>query len=213
VRYLILSDIHADIEALERVLEHAKGAWDQLVFLGDAIGYGHEPEAVVQRLIELSPTVALQGNHEAMALDALETSASYGPARHPRSLSRESLDFLASLKPSYQGEHWGAVHGALRHPWEYLISIPVARANLPYMQVPLYFVGHTHVASAFIHQPGAPKPWQALSFRAPHSRLKLQKDAKLFVNPGSVGQPRDGLDQAGYAIFDEGEGAIEVFRV
>jgi predicted phosphodiesterase len=213
VRYLLLSDIHADIAALERVLKHAEGAWDKLVFLGDAIGYGDEPEAVVQRLIELSPTVALQGNHEAMALDTLSHQATRGPARHAKALSPTSLAFIAALKPSYQGEQWGAVHGALRHPWEYLISIPVARANLPYMQVPLYFVGHTHVASAFLHQPGAPKPWQALSFQAPHSRLALREDTKLFVNPGSVGQPRDGLDKAGYAVFDEEEGEIEIFRV
>ncbi len=221
MRYLVLSDIHANELALDKVFEDAaRWGWDKLVFLGDALGYGQQPEAVVQKLLALKPYVALKGNHEALALALWrgKTPAELGPAMratvlHAKELSASSRSFVQNWPEQHLDENWGAVHGALRRPWEYLISIPVARANLSYMQRPLYFFGHTHVASAFIHTPAASRPWRSLNFRQAHSQFELPAGSSIFLNPGSVGQPRDGLSLASYAIFDKNSGLIEVFRL
>jgi predicted phosphodiesterase len=220
MRYLILSDIHANVRALETVLRHAqKQGWEKLVFLGDLVGYGPEPEAAVRLLRDLQPYVALKGNHEAMVLATVEGGAPPhgGEAlriarRHAGMLSAESLEFLRALKDQHLDNTWGAVHGALRRPWDYLISVPKARASLPLMQRDLYFVGHTHVASAFILTPEPSPAWQSRHFPAT-TRFSLSPGAKAFVNPGAVSEPRDGLPSPGYAIFDSAVSTIEVFRI
>ena len=217
MRYLVISDIHANIEALNRVLDHAgSSTWDRTVFLGDVIGYGHEPEAAVRKLMELDPYVTLKGNHEHAALLAPRHSA-YGPAgrhEHAAKLSPESLEFLASFKERHVDEDWAAVHGSPRNPMEYLVSIPVARANLSHMERRLYFVGHTHVASAFVYdERDEARPWRAHAFRRPHTRIHLSEGTSAFINPGSVSQPRDGTSRAAYAIYDEAERTVDAFRI
>ena len=214
MRYLVISDIHADIAALDVVLDHAgRREWDRVIFLGDAIGYGTEPEAVVQRLLEIKPLVALKGNHE---LAALPPARDPGRRRHEHAglLSKESLSYLASLPERHVDASWAAVHGSPRDPMEYLVSIPAARANLRYMERSICLVGHTHVASAFIHDPeGETRPWRAHAFQQPESRLEIPERASAFLNPGSVSKPRDGLPRAAYAIFDDERRVIEVFRI
>jgi len=220
VRLLLLSDIHAAEAALERVLADAeRRGWDRLVFLGDAVGYGAEPEAVLQRLISLRPLVALQGNHELMLLQLLageEVHAVPDIIRvlegHAAALSDASLAFIRGLPLEHLNGDWAAVHGGLRDPWEYIISIPAARANLPHMRRPLYFVGHTHVPGAFLHHVESGR-WQARAFRSAENRLQLPEGARAFINPGAVGKARDGLPGAAYAIYDEKSRTVESYRL
>ncbi len=222
MRYLILSDIHGNHVALEAVLEHAGGqGWDAVMFLGDAVGYGAQPEEVVQTLIRLKPAIAVCGNHELMVLKLAE-GLSIGErgaiaeiaARHAQEISSSSMAFLKSLPIEALQEGWGAVHGALRKPWEYMISVPSARMNLPLMKRDLYFVGHTHVPMAFIcTTTERGEKWQPVSCAKDHTVIGLQPGQRAFVNPGSVGQPRDGRPLASYAIFHEDSQRIEVFRV
>jgi predicted phosphodiesterase len=218
MRYLLLSDIHADQHALDTVLKHAnEQGWDHLAFLGDAVGYGHQPEEVVQRLISLDPFIALQGNHEVMILNAAQGNTHGIPETmralaldHAARLSSQSMHFLANLPQHQITDTWGAVHGALRQPWEYLISVPVARANQPLMHRPLYFVGHTHVPGAFMLQDGR---WRPRTFKSSHERLDLQGVQAAFVNPGSVSNTRDEQHGMSYAIFDEPSMHVDVYRL
>jgi predicted phosphodiesterase len=226
MRFLLLSDIHADAGALEAVLRHAQTrGWDHLIFLGDAVGRGDEPEAVVSSLAALKPYAALRGNHEAALLAALEPGApnlgtqapgaaspGYGSARdHAQRLSEPNLAFLRDLKEVHLDTSWGAVHGALRRPFEYLASVPVARANQPLMQRPLYLVGHTHAPAVF--SLGRAGGWRGVAFRAAATTFELPPGAATFFNPGAVSGPRDGVAAASYAIFDEPRGRFEVFRL
>lgn len=217
MRYLILSDIHAHEEKLERVLDHAnKQGWDMLVSLGDVVGgMGQQPEATVQRLRALQPLVSLRGNHEAAVLAVAdgESVNDNVAARHASQLSATSLGYLRSYEMSYLNERWGAVHGGLRHPWEYLISIPVVSANLPLMERSLYFVGHTHVAGAFLYAANGTSSWTSIAFRKSYTRLLLPTGSYAFVNPGSISEPRDGLMSSSYVIFDEDSSIVEAFRI
>jgi predicted phosphodiesterase len=207
MRYLVLSDIHANHVALAAVLEHAGAqAWDGLVFLGDAVGYGAQPEEVVQALMRLGPAVAICGNHELMVLKLADGHRIGGGA-----VAEIAARHLARA-PLREG--WAAVHGALRKPWEYIISVPSARMNQPLMKRDLYFVGHTHVPMAYIlSSKGGTQRWQPVSCLQAHTAIELQAGQQAFVNPGSVGQPRDGSVLASYAIFDEASRRIEIFRI
>ena len=219
MRYLLLSDIHANKTAFDRVLKHAsQHAWDKVIFLGDVVGYGHEPEACVQQLMELKPYVAIKGNHEVMLQDVINKTpgsryAMPETAAHATQLSDESIAFLMNLKDQHLDNSWAAIHAALRERWEYIISVPVARGNAALMQRPLYFVGHTHVASAYINTPANSNTWQARLFKDACTTLELPADFRAFINPGSVGQPRDGVPLASYGIFDEAVMRTEFFRV
>lgn len=219
MRYLILSDIHAHAQQLEAVLAHARWqGWDALVFLGDAVGYGDQPGPVLDQLRDLAPYAALQGNHEATLLQALaDGSAEQIPPAYRETveqaagLSAANLEFIKSLSTTHLDAEWGAVHGALRTPWEYLVSVPVARANAPLMARPLYFVGHTHVPGIFCRDADTAR-WYALSCRGERLTFSLRPSDAVFANPGSVGQPRDGLG-ASYAIYDVQKQQLELFRL
>lgn len=205
-------------------MSHARRKrWDRLLFLGDLVGYYPEPERASQRLMELQPHACLLGNHDQLLLQ-LASGAALLPAeddivtsvleRQLRELSAESLAFLGGFAPTASGERWQAVHGALRHPWEYLSSLQAAQSNYPLLEKQLCFVGHTHVPKifAFVEQ-GREDLWRIVSFRREHTIYRIPPRAKLFFNPGSVGQPRDGSPLASYALYDEELGVIEQFRV
>lgn len=222
MRYLVLSDIHANAVALDAVLAHAqRRRWDRTIFLGDVVGYYTQPEAVTQRLLELAPDPAILGNHDAILL-GLAADPSLEPqslvekivARHLGELSAASLDFIRGFSLHAERDGWEAVHGALRKPYEYLSGLPQAQANLPFLKSPLCFVGHTHVPVAFVCVE-SPKGqlWRSVPFRREENIYRLPPRVKVFFNPGSVGQPRDGLALASYAIFDEDQGTVEVYRV
>lgn len=206
---LVLSDIHADASALERVLEHARpSGWERAVLLGDLVGYGDEPAETLAILRELPLRAAVRGNHEGMlaalergdpvraASGILETLAAHGRALRPA-----DREFLARLCAEHLDETWAAVHATPRDPDEYLISVPAARANAPHMKRDLYLVGHTHVPAAYLQAKG--EPWRVRHFRAGTTTTRLRPDQKAFLNPGSVSRSRDGLPGASYALFDE----------
>ncbi len=222
MRYLLLSDIHANAAALEAVLRHAeKRRWDGVVFLGDIVGYYPQAEQAVKALKELDPAVTILGNHDAILLalardDSLEPQSLVEKlmARQLNEVSQESISFIATFELQAEREGWEAVHGAPRDPFEYLSGLPQAQANLPYMKKNLCFVGHTHVPLALACVSSATgQLWRSIPFQRPENLYRLPPQVKVFLNPGSVGQPRDGLPLASYAIFDEDHGVVEVFRV
>lgn len=238
MRYLVLSDLHANLPALDAVLVHAKQrGYDDVMFLGDAVGYYPHPEEVVQRLAALNPSVRILGNHDAALLAMVDQHASAardaGLARDPSvvtevlerhlaELSNDSVRFLQSLQPTHVADDWEATHGALVKPWEYMSSLGAAQANLALMTTKLLFVGHTHFPKVFAAVRAAPRAgssdpgqemWRTITFRHEHGQYRVPPLAHVIANPGAVGQPRDHIPLAAYALFDVPTRSIAFHRV
>lgn len=225
MRFLVLSDLHANLPAFEAVVKHARSrGFDDVMFLGDAVGYYPHAEEVVQRLIELNPSVRVLGNHDSALLElAYGERGEYWAAgvvmevidRQLTTLSSDSIAFLQSLEESARGEGWQAVHGALSRPWDYLATMSAAQDNVRLMEERLLLVGHTHVPKAFasvVHE--GHELWRTISFRDEDgSRYRLPPRARVIANPGSVGQPRDQVPRASYFIFDMERQLLEQHRV
>ena len=224
MRYLLLSDIHGNDIALEAVLDDARRRrWDEVLFLGDLVGYYPRPEKAARRLMELEPSYCLMGNHDQLLLDLADGKASsnmeneivtFVIGRHLEELSEESIEFLRGFRATAKGEKWQAVHGALLRRWDYISSMQSAQANFPLMERSICFVGHTHVPKVFASvNSGREELWRVVSFDDEKATYRIPPRARLFFNPGSVGQPRDGSPLASYAIYDEEQGTIELRRV
>lgn len=226
MRYLVLSDVHANATALTAVLKDAeRRGFDAVLFLGDAVGYYPEPEEVVTRLAELGPTVALMGNHDSLLLalrrgedpEEGRTSPIVRPvlSEQIEALSAASIAWLESLVPHHLDERFEAVHGALARKWQYLHGLDEAEENLDHLQRPLCLVGHTHVPRvlASAEAPGGRRLWRQVSFRQGGGNYRLPPRARGFFNPGSVGQPRDGHPSAAYGLYEPESARLEVVRV
>jgi predicted phosphodiesterase len=229
MRYLVLSDIHANIRAFEAVLQCAdRHAYDAVLFLGDIVGYGNEPEECIQLLKSLKPVMCLQGNHDVLLLSVPEHEAGREPLRkrplgvvewvikrHAGEVSADSRAFLQGFAESFVARDWQAVHGGLRRRWEYISSLNAAQSNAPFLERGLCLVGHTHVPVVHASVSTADGDlWRSISFRQDSSTLyRLPPSIRAFFNPGSVGQPRDGLPQASFGVFDTDRRTVEVHRV
>jgi predicted phosphodiesterase len=223
VRYLILSDIHANHLALEAVLGHARlKRWEKVIFLGDAVGYYTHPNDVLDKVRGLEPVISILGNHEALLLkeksqgsevsfkeDSVVTEVI---KRHALQLTPDNLEFIKTFQNHVLRDGWEVTHGAIRSQWEYMATLQNAQANMPLMTTDVCFVGHTHVPKVYAHIPEGDN-WRTVSFRGEQSTYRIPPKAKIIFNPGSVGQPRDGIPLASYAVFDEDNRVIELFRV
>lgn len=201
---LILSDIHANLEALEAVLAHA-GAFDRLWFLGDAVGYGPDPNACVERLLALKPEVWLAGNHDWAALGKLDLADFNPEARRAAEWTGEQLNpearaVLDAVVPrlNMTDQDVTLVHGSPRGPiWEYILDAGTAYENFDQFTTSMCLFGHTHVPTAFEEHPDGAYRWRY----ALDEPLALN-GSRWLINPGSVGQPRDGDPRASYARLD-----------
>jgi predicted phosphodiesterase len=211
MRLLVLSDIHADARALEAVLaDSASLNWDQVLLLGDLIGYGTEPGQTVSVLRSLPLRAAIRGNHETMLLQLLHgdpVAASSDIltmlARHAEQLSDGNLEFLAGLPETHveAGSGWQLAHGSPRRHDEYVLSSATARASSASLQQPVCFIGHTHVPAAF--HAGEDGRWRARSFSASETAFRLPEGSRAFLNPGSFLLVREGAGGSSYGIYDE----------
>jgi diadenosine tetraphosphatase ApaH/serine/threonine PP2A family protein phosphatase len=174
-------------------------------------------------LMQLAPFACLMGNHDQLLIDLADgkTSSnmeneivSFVIGRHLEELSSESLEFLRRFKMNAMTEKWQAVHGALLRTWDYISSLQSAQSNFPLLERPICFVGHTHVPKVFASvSAGREDLWRVVGFNSDRATYRIPPRAKLFFNPGSIGQPRDGSPLASYAIYDEEQGTIELRRV
>lgn len=224
MRYLVLSDVHANLLAFEAVVGAAERRdYDAVIFLGDIAGYGNRIEGCVQLLRSLRPVVTVLGNHDALLLEAAEARAESHRmdsmverviSRHRAEISPESLAYIRSFSDSFVGQEWQAVHGGLRRPWEYIDSIFQAQANAPYLARPLCLFGHTHVPMVYaaLATPDG-ELWRTVPLRGEECRYRLPPQVRAFFNPGSVGQPRDGVPLASFGIFDADRRVFELYRV
>ncbi len=203
MRVLVVSDIHANIVAFEAVLEDA-GPFDMIWSLGDIVGYGPEPNACISRLLEY-PQLSIAGNHDWAVLGRLNLDEFNSDARLANLWTRENLspcsrDFLEVLPETYLWGDFTLAHGSPRHPiWEYLFYITMAEVNFRHFESQVCFVGHTHVPVIFQKFPEG-EGCQVLAI--PDEPLSLAGPARYIINPGSVGQPRDGDPRAAYAVLD-----------
>lgn len=215
VRSLVLSDVHAEQGALERVLDDTAGRWDRLLLLGDLIGYGDAPVAVVRRLREVRPVAAVRGNHEAMlgellagrrprAAEAIVATLKV----HADALDGADLAWLLDLPertvaaPAADGDAGVALahgHPDPARPFDYLLGVPAARRAAEHMARPITFVGHTHVPGGFLEVEGR---WRPVPARKAETVVSVPSGARAFLNPGSVAAARDGGPGACYLLFD-----------
>ncbi len=204
MRVLIISDIHANYTALEAVLKDA-GSADETWCLGDLVGYGPDPNAVVEEVRDIPNLTCILGNHDMAAIGKMPLEAFNGEARrslayHQKVLSASNMDFMRSLSANIKvrGEATLA-HGSPRDSlWEYIINGLTARLNFDHFDTPWCFVGHTHIQSIFSYNEKNDRV--TLDQTKPDQTINLHP--KLILNPGSVGQPRDRNPRAAYAVYD-----------
>jgi predicted phosphodiesterase len=212
MRILVLSDIHSNIVALEAVLADA-GTVDGVWHLGDVVGYGPEPDAVVERLHGLG-AIGVRGNHDSAATGTLDIDDFNADARAAMEWTRRRIgtatrDWLAGLPLTRVESGLTLVHGSPRDPtWEYVMTTGIARDNLSSFETPYCLHGHTHVPIVF-REAG-----RRMEMLAPDDGATLTLDARrALVNPGSVGQPRDGIPTASYLLLDPRTGICTWRRV
>lgn len=224
MRYLLLADIHSNADALEAVLEDAaKRHFEQTIFLGDAVGYGADAAGVFRQLELLKPR-CIVGNHDQMLLQMAQ-----GKKIKTDTPVGTSLRFnLGQLLPSQIGwiQTWveqasvrldGAavtfIHGSPRDPREYVDGVNVARAIFKEWTGKLAFVGHSHLSGVFACVENNTEVTIFNACVENENRLPMPPRGRWIVNPGSVGQPRDGNPKASYGVFDTGTKLLEIYRV
>lgn len=218
MRYLIISDIHANLDALETVLAHARGKWDRALVLGDLVGYGAEPDAVVDRIRALAPDVVIRGNHDkaACGLDdgsQFNTVARMAAMWTGEQLTPGNLEYLRQLPagPIEIDALTEICHGAPFDEDHYIFDGSDAVMAFDALERPLCLYGHTHLPAIFRHldehyEGAPPDPDREVV-------LPLQRGAHYLVNVGSVGQPRDGDSRAGYGVLDSDARELRLYRV
>jgi len=219
MRYLIISDIHANLTALETVLTVAKGKWDKAVCLGDLVGYGPDPNEVVDRVRSLEAET-IRGNHD-KAIAGIEDIDDFNPiARAAVLWTREQLrpenrDYLQKLPKGPKSiDGFAIVHGSIYDEDEYVYSPELAVDPLKASPTPVTFFGHTHLQGGFtLRGEDLQTLHTAPGLGRDAIELKIESGTNYLLNPGSVGQPRDGDSRAGFAIADPQRHTVEFWRV
>lgn len=215
MQILLISDIHANLVALETVLKHAP-PHERVWCLGDVIGYGPHPNECVGKIIALD-ALCLPGNHDWAVLGKLDVAdfvpdaqeAIYWTRRVLKEENRAYLDTLTERVPT-QFDRYTLVHASPRQPiWEYVHNKSIARANMDHFDTPVCFVGHTHVPIVYRARERRRATDEALPIGKPFAL----EPGKMIVNPGSVGQPRDGDPRASYALLDSDANTLTLYRV
>lgn len=213
MRYLVISDIHSNLVALEAVLADA-GEYDKVWCLGDMVGYGPRPNECIERLCQLNH-VCVAGNHDWAAIDKLDIGDFNVDAKQAclwtrETLSPENWEYLENLpeRLEFPELDFTLVHGSPRHPiWEYILSPFIAKENFDHFNTQFCLVGHTHIPAIFRSYTRSP-----VELTNPLHLDELGEE-RLIINPGSVGQPRDGDPRASYAIFDTEDLTLEIHRI
>lgn len=212
MRLAVLSDIHANLAALDAVCDEL-GTVDEIWVLGDIVGYGPQPNEVIRRLQELGAR-AVTGNHDGAAIGVVDASWFNPDAQAAIQWTGTVLDenaraYLAALPEVRREGELTAVHGSPREPiWEYITDAAIAAANMTAFETRHCLYGHTHLPVIYrsdgIHMTVVPATTVA----------PIALDARrALINPGSVGQPRDGNRDASYLILDTEAGVAEFHRV
>jgi predicted phosphodiesterase len=212
----VISDIHSNLPALTAVLTDIEGAQpapDAIWCLGDVVGYGASPDACTALTANLAD-VCLAGNHDLVIrgeidISAFTTSAEAAARWTMKTINAKTREFLAELRPLERGHAAGMYHASPRDPvWEYVLSTGQAHECLETQPDRVCLIGHSHVACFFFRNGGGTEGAMARGGTV----LELS-EGKWLVNPGSVGQPRDGDPRAAWMLLDTEEWTAEFRRV
>lgn len=217
MRCLIVSDIHGNLAAFDAVLAHVDlESIDRIWCLGDLVGYGPCPNQCIDRLREFSEYVCVAGNHDWAAIGRISI-AEFNPSAQEacrwtsQRLREDNIAFLSRLPTLLVEDNCTLVHGSPREPiWEYIIYPSTAQLNFQFFDTQFCFVGHTHAPAIFREE--TPTRKFEISIPVPGQPICIDDD-RMIINPGSVGQPRDGDPDAAYVIFEPGSKTLEYHRV
>lgn len=218
MRYLLISDLHGNLEALESVLEDAKGQYDRIVCCGDLVGYGPDPNGVVD-WARANLFAVIRGNHD-RACCGLEDLEWFNPIAQSASrwtmahLSPENLEWLRALpRGPVVIDGFSLAHGSPLDEDEYIASSADAANVFDYLDHAITFIGHTHLQGGFLWADGR-REAIARPRRDEHEvRIRLSPDGIYLINPGSTGQPRDTDPRAAYALYDNESRDLVLRRV
>ena len=218
MRYLVLTDIHANLEALEACLADARDRHcDQTLVLGDLVGYGADPNAVIDRVIALKPVAIVRGNHDKVACGVEQAEGFNAVAKSAARwtldvLTPENRDWLAALPegPTEVDDLVEICHGSPFDEDAYIFDELDAVRALKVSGRPLCLFGHTHYPVTF--ELSSETIESIGSSPDPETHVHLRDGCRYLINPGSVGQPRDGDPRAAYAIADTNERRVELYR-
>lgn len=219
MRYLVLSDIHSNLEALDAVLRASAQRYDAVLMLGDLVGYGADPNAVVERVRSLNPVASVRGNHDKVAA-GLDDAEDFNPMAKSaarwtcEALTTQTLEYLRDLPagPLIVGDMIEICHGSPLDEDLYVVADSDASRSIAVARAPICFFGHTHVAIS-----ARMDDQRRLETSAPQGHpefaIAINPDSRYLINPGSVGQPRDGDARAAYAIVDLERKTVTLHRV
>ena len=216
MRYAIVADIHANLTAFTAVLDdiERRGGVEELWSLGDVVGYGPDPHQCIELLCQHNH-VCVAGNHDWAAVVKIDTSdfnpyAAAACQWTAKQLSPEDVQYLDNLPLRVQKGDFTIVHGSPREPiWEYVVSTGSAKQNFAYFQTQFCLIGHSHVPLVFEYS----KSGTCLFSEFPDDTVLMLGENRSIINPGGVGQPRDGDPRASYAIYDDEARSITLYRI
>jgi predicted phosphodiesterase len=218
MRYLLLTDIHANLEGLETCLTDARArGYDETLVLGDIVGYGPDPNAVIQTIRGLHPKAIVRGNHDKVALGMNQAEGFHAAARAAahwmlESLTHENREWLVALPmgPTIIDGEIEICHGSPFDEDAYIFDELDARHAFEAATAPVCFYGHTHFAVVFRLVKDL---LEIVSPPDGETALPIDPQSRYLVNPGSVGQPRDGDPRAAYAIYDTDAKRLDLIRL
>jgi diadenosine tetraphosphatase ApaH/serine/threonine PP2A family protein phosphatase len=219
MRLLVFSDVHANATALEAALQACAGRWERAVCLGDIVGYGPDPNEVVERVRSLVSAI-VRGNHD-KAVSGISDLEDFNPVARAAvewtrgQLRPENLRYLRNLPAGPLDTDGGVlVHGALEDEDEYVFAAEQALPGLVASPRPVTFFGHTHIQGGFSYDGARTDRIESRPGLGTSSvTVSLEPKTRYLLNPGSVGQPRDGDPRAAFAIADLEKRRVEFWRV
>jgi predicted phosphodiesterase len=218
MQYLILSDIHSNREALSAIVSFVRRKpWDKVVFLGDLVGYGANPNQTVDMLRGLKPLVAIRGNHDKVCSgiedgELFNRIALEAALWTRRKLTRSNLQWLRGLPegPAVVDGVFAISHGTPIDEDAYIFGEIEALNVFRHTNFPVCFFGHSHFPVIFGLSPDS---ITTILTVAPSFRFKLREGVRYLINPGSVGQPRDGNPLTSFAIYDSDSRVVTIHRL
>lgn len=207
MRYLVVSDLHSNWEALEAVLEDARGDYDRIVCCGDLAGYGPEPNRVID-WARANLHAVVRGNHD-RACCGMEDLEWFNPVAKAATLwtmahlTSENFEYLKALPAGpHKEDGFQLIHGSPLDEDEYLLTAADVRNIFDYLDEGVTFFGHTHLQCGYARANGTFQMLRKFDPSLAEYRQRLDPDGIYLINSGSVGQPRDGDPRAAYAIYD-----------
>ncbi|HEY2478417.1 MAG TPA: metallophosphoesterase family protein [Solirubrobacterales bacterium] len=215
----MISDVHSNLPALEAVLESIEAVGPEEIWcLGDVVGYGAQPDECTALVRELC-AYSLNGNHDLAVTGGIDAATFSETARAAVDWTRghasaTTLEWLTGLQPEGERAHCGLFHASPRDPiWEYVLSIDQAEAGLDAQIERVCLIGHSHVALFFMRPPSTGRKSFATGAQASAGDLLDLSDGEWLLNPGSVGQPRDGDPRAAWLELDTEDWTARYHRV